>query len=104
MKDEKMTNRNRTEIIIQILEVVNSYDDDNNNEGLTRTHLMNKLFLSHEQMKEYFMLLIEDDLLSYDSTMRTFKTTEKGLTFLQAYNQIDKMLKEQQDLGAIEKK
>ncbi len=40
------------------------------------------------------MLLIEDDLLSYDSTMSTFKTTEKGLTFLQSYNKIDQILKE----------
>jgi predicted transcriptional regulator len=89
----EVKNRSPTEITIQILEVVNGYQD---NEGLTQTNLMNKLFLSHEQMKEYVMLLIEDDLLSYDSTMRTFKTTAKGLTFLQAYNQIDKMLKEQQ--------
>jgi predicted transcriptional regulator len=89
----EVKNRSPTEITIQILEVVNGYQD---NEGLTQTNLMNKLFLSHEQMKEYVMLLIEDDLLSYDSTLRTFKTTAKGLTFLQAYNQIDKMLKEQQ--------
>ncbi len=41
------------------------------------------------------MLLIEDDLLSYDSTMRTFKITEKGLTFLQAYNQIDQVLRKE---------
>ena len=91
----EMTNsRSPTEITIQILEVVNGYDD-NNNEGLTQTTLMSKLFLSHEQTKEYLMLLIEDDLLSYDSTMRTYKTTEKGLTFLQAYNQIDQVLKKE---------
>jgi predicted transcriptional regulator len=42
------------------------------------------------------MLLIEDDLLSYDSIIRTFKTTEKGLTFLQSYNKIDQILKEQE--------
>ena len=101
----EVTNRSPTEITIQILDVVNGYDNDgNNNEGLTQTNLMSKLFLSHEQMKEYLALLIEDDLLSYDSTMRTFKTTEKGQTFLQAYNQIDKMLKEQQqDLDAIKR-
>ena len=92
---EVTNSRSPTEITIQILEVVNGYDY-NNNEGLTQTMLMSKLFLSYEQMKEYLMLLIEDDLLSYDSTMSTFKTTEKGLTFLQAYNQIDKILREQQ--------
>jgi predicted transcriptional regulator len=95
-----MTNsRSATEITIQILEVVNGYhdnEDNDDNEGITQTKLMSKLFLSHEQMKGYLMLLMEDDLLSYDSTMRTFKITEKGLTFLQAYNQIDQTLKEKQ--------
>jgi predicted transcriptional regulator len=88
-------NRSRTEIVVQILEAVNGYHDNDDNEGLTQTKLMSKLFLSHEQTKEYLMLLIEDDLLSYDSTMRTFKITEKGLTFLQAYNQIDQVLKKE---------
>lgn len=91
-----MTNsRSVTEITVQILEAVNGYDNDDN-EGITLTNIMTKIFLSHEQTKEYLMLLIEDDLLSYDSTMRTYKTTEKGLTFLQAYNQMDQTLKEQQ--------
>jgi predicted transcriptional regulator len=89
----KVTNRSPTEKTVQILEVVNGYDD-NYNEGLTQTTLMSKLFLSHEQTKEYLMRLIEDDLLSYDSTTTTFKTTEKGRTFLQAYNKIDQVLKE----------
>jgi predicted transcriptional regulator len=89
----EMANRSLTKITIQILEVVNGYGD---NEGVSLTNIMNKLFLSHEQTKEYLMLLIEDDLLSYDSTMRTFKTTEKGLTFLQSYNKIDQILKKQE--------
>jgi predicted transcriptional regulator len=89
----EVTNRSPTEKTVQILEVVNGYDD-NDNEGLTQTTLMSKLFLSHEQTKEYLMRLIEDDLLSYDSTTTTFKTTEKGRTFLQAYNKIDQVLKE----------
>jgi predicted transcriptional regulator len=91
----EVTNRSPTEITIQILEVVNGYHDDgNNNEGITQATLMSKLFLGYEQMKEYLMRLIEDDLLSYDSTMSTFKTTEKGLAFLQSYNKIDQILKE----------
>ena len=94
----EVRSRSRTEKTIQILEVVNGYHDDddnnNNNEGITQATLMNKLFLGYEQMKEYIMRLIEDDLLSYDSTMSTFKITGKGRTFLQAYNQIDQILKE----------
>jgi predicted transcriptional regulator len=47
-------------------------------------------------LKEFITVLIESDLLSYDSTIHKFKTTEKGITFLQAYKQIDHILKEQQ--------
>jgi predicted transcriptional regulator len=86
-----LTNRSKTEIVCQILETANGGGDD----GATKTKLMYKVFLSSDQLQEYLMLLIESDLLSYDSTMRTFKTTEKGLMFLQAYNQIDQILKEQ---------
>jgi predicted transcriptional regulator len=95
----EMTNRNLTEITIHILEVVKGYSD---NEGLSLTNIMNKLSLSHEQTKEDLMLPLDDDLLSYDSTMRTFKTIEKGLTFLQSYNKIDQALK-QQEIPAQEK-
>lgn len=57
---------------------------------------MSNLSLSHEQMKEHLVLLIENDLVSYDSTTHTFKATEKGLTLIQGYNQMDKILKQQQ--------
>ena len=89
-----MTSRNRTEITIQILEFVNGCDHDD--EGATQTKIMSKLFLDNAQLKDYLMFLIENDLLSYDPKMRRFKITSNGLTFLQAYNQIDKMLKKQQ--------
>lgn len=89
-----MTSRNRTEIIIQILEFVNGCNHDN--EGITQTKLMSKLFLDNAQLEDYLVFLIGDDLLSYDPKMRRFNTTEKGVMFLQAYNQIDKMLKKQQ--------
>jgi predicted transcriptional regulator len=88
-----MTSRNRTEITIQILEFVNGCDHD---DGTTQTRLMSKLFLDNAQLKDYLVFLIGNDLLSYDPKMRRFKITEKGLMFLQAYNQIDKMLKKQQ--------
>jgi predicted transcriptional regulator len=40
------------------------------------------------------MLLTEKDLLRYDKDTQTFKTTEKGLRFLDTYNQMDDMIKE----------
>jgi predicted transcriptional regulator len=90
----KLKNRSRSDIVCQILEAAN--DDGENDEGITLTKLMYNVVLCNEQMKEYLALLIDDGLITYDSTMSTFKTTEKGLTLLQAYNQLDKMLKGQQ--------
>jgi predicted transcriptional regulator len=82
-----MVYRDRTDIINSILGTANGG-------GITKTKIMYKAFLGHHQLQEYFMLLIENDLLHYDSLMHTFKTTEKGLALLQAYNQIDLLLKE----------
>jgi predicted transcriptional regulator len=82
--------RNRNEIISQILDIANCAD------GITKSKMMYKAYLSHDQLQEYTILLIDNDMLHYDSTMRTFRTTEKGHEFLQAYGQIDQMLKKQQ--------
>jgi predicted transcriptional regulator len=84
-----MTNRSRTEIVSQILEIANRTSDD---DGVTKTKLMYKAYLSTAQLKEYMMLLTESDLLGYDSTMRKFKITEKGRRFLEIYNQISNLV------------
>ncbi len=80
---------------MQILESAIGYGN-HQDEGVTLTKLMYNILLGNTQLKEYLALLIEDDLLRYDSTMRTFETTEKGVAFVQGYNQIRKMLKERQ--------
>jgi predicted transcriptional regulator len=89
---------NRGEIASQILEIAKhgSGYSSNSEDGATKTRMMYNIFLSPDQLKEFIAVLIESDLLSYDSTIHKFKTTEKGITFLQAYKQIDHMLKEQQ--------
>jgi predicted transcriptional regulator len=84
-----MRYRSRTEIISQILDTANGG-------GITKTKLMYKVFLSHDQLKEYLTVLSQSDLLSYDFVNRTFKTTEKGLRFLNLYNQIEQLMKEEQ--------
>ncbi len=57
---------------------------------------MYKGLLSYTQIKEYLMLLTEKDLLYYDKDTQTFKTTEKGLRFLDTYNRIGDMFDELQ--------
>jgi predicted transcriptional regulator len=78
--------RSRTEIISQILEAANG-------NSATRSKMMYKAFLSYSQLKEYLTVLTECDLLSYDLETHTFKTTEKGLRFLEIYNRISDVVK-----------
>ena len=76
--------RNRTEIIDQILQAANG--------GITKNKMMYSLFMSHEQLKEYLLILIENGLLVYLQAADTYKTTEKGLKFLKIFEQIQQEL------------
>ncbi|MGH9925929.1 MAG: winged helix-turn-helix domain-containing protein [Nitrososphaera sp.] len=84
-----MTYRSRNDIISEILKAANGGD-------ATRSKIMYQAFLNYNQMKDYLMVLTQTDLLSHDLNTRTFKTTEKGLRFLEAYNRMDSMMKAQQ--------
>ena len=77
-----MKYRSRTDIISQILDAANGGG------GATKTKILYKACLSHNQLKEYLTVLTQSDLLIYDGQMHTFKTTEKGLQFLKNYNQM----------------
>jgi predicted transcriptional regulator len=83
-----MTNNNKskTDTVIQILEKANDND-------ITQTKLMSKIFHKKMDLKVYITELVHDDLLSYDAARRTLKTTQKGLTLLRAYYQVNKILK-----------
>ncbi|AFU57470.1 hypothetical protein Ngar_c05270 [Candidatus Nitrososphaera gargensis Ga9.2] len=75
-----MKYRSRTDITAQILEAANG--------GCTKAKIMYRTFLSYVQLRHYFVLLVEKDLLEYDGATQTYKTTDKGHRFIQAYNQI----------------
>jgi predicted transcriptional regulator len=84
-----MRYRDKLDIISLILEAANgSY--------ATKTKIMYKAFLSYAQLKEYLTILTANNLLRHDFLSQKFKTTEKGLRFLKAYNQIDEMINVQQ--------
>ena len=63
-----------------------------NGSNIKKTKIMTSTFLSYHQLNEYLRILTERDLLRYDLDTRTFKTTEKGLTFLHACNQMEQMM------------
>jgi len=69
-----MKYRSRTEIASRILESANG--------GTTETKIMYRAFLSYAQLKEYLTLLEESVLLAYDKGGQIYKTTQKGLHFL----------------------
>jgi predicted transcriptional regulator len=88
-------NRSRIDLFNQILEATNGAGGGSNG-GLSQTKIMYRANLGHTQLKEYLTVLIENDLLSYDSASRKFKTTEKGLRLLDTYNQMSDVMKTEQ--------
>lgn len=84
-----MRYRSRTDITAHILEAANG--------GITKAKMVYKTLLNYGQMKKYLTALTEKDLLRYNEDTQTFKTTEKGLRFLDTYNRIGDMIKEQQE-------
>lgn len=75
-----MKNRSKTDIVAQILNAANG--------GAAKTKIMYSAFLSHVQLKEYVAALTENGLLEYNENNQKFKTTDKGVRFLQIYDQM----------------
>jgi predicted transcriptional regulator len=73
-----MKYRNRTDIVIAILEVTKG--------GTNKTRIMYKAFLTYFMLKEYLSILIENNLLEYIDENDEYKTTEKGSNFLKVYH------------------
>ena len=49
-------------------------------------------FLSTTQLKQYISLLVENGLLEYNPDDQTYKTTAKGIDFLNAYHKLDPLI------------
>ena len=82
-----MGNRSSTEIVAMILDAANG--------GTNKTKIMYSAFLSYNQLNEYLSILIENNLLEYLDGTKTFKTTEKGLNYLNIHNEIRKLVPQQ---------
>ena len=79
-----MNYRSRTEIVSMILDVANG--------GATKTKIMYKAMLSYNKLKNYLYVMIENNLLEYLDGTHEFKTTEKGLNYLNIHNESRKLL------------
>ena len=79
-----MGNRSRTEIVINILDAANG--------GTTKTKIMYIAFLSYTQLTENLSVLTDNNLIEYIDGTNKFKTTEKGLNYLNIHNESRKLL------------
>jgi predicted transcriptional regulator len=73
-----MVNRDRHDITFEILRKAIS--------GKKKTELMKEVGLSYTQSKNYLNVLVEKELLAIDAK-RLFRTTSKGLEFLEKCEQ-----------------
>ena len=55
---------------------------------------MYKAYLSYSQLKEYLALLQERELLKYEEGTQHYTITEKGLRFINAYDDIRELISE----------
>ncbi len=93
-----MKNRSRTEIVTKILETV--YDHGLEGEGITLNTIRNEVYLGGAQIREYLIPLTLHGLLIYDSAMRSYHITKKGIDFLDIWHNMsdiaNELLQEQQ--------
>jgi predicted transcriptional regulator len=92
MNKKGMGNRNTIDIASDVLEAANG--------GTSKIQIMYRALLSYNQMKVYVNFLTEKGLLVYKNQQgeaRTFRTTEKGLRFLEIYNRLEDIIKEDEE-------
>jgi predicted transcriptional regulator len=92
MKEQKVMLR----VVSLILEVSSNNDDDAKKKAITTTKIMYNTLLNHPRLKEYWTGLTELGLLDYDITTQTFKTTEKGLRFLEVFSELNQREREEE--------
>jgi predicted transcriptional regulator len=88
-----MKYRSRTEIVGQILEAANG--------GSTKTKIMYNAFLSYAQLKEYLIVLVENNLLEFNQSEHLYETTNKGHKYLKAYRQMSDFVFKEREISEL---
>lgn len=71
--------------------------------GSKKTRIMFGAFLSYNQLKSYISSLIESGHLDHDDTTNTYKTTTKGMRFIESYDQMNLLATAEENLAALKK-
>jgi predicted transcriptional regulator len=81
-----MKHRSRLEIISLILDIATR------NDGVTQKKILYRAYLSYEHLKKYLTLLQENELINYyEQEGKVYRTTEKGLHFLDLYTRLNEV-------------
>lgn len=85
------TRRDRLYIIAQILSIAK--------DGSLKTQIMYRANLSFAQLNEYLNFLIKRELLNInsDNGKTIYRTTVKGVKYLQSYEEISKLLRKEKE-------
>ena len=91
LNEDPSRRRDRLYIIAEILEVAL--------EGVLKTQVMYKANLSFAQLNEYLKLMLDLNLLnlSDNSGKHVYKTTSKGVRYLESYRKIRDLLKKEDE-------
>jgi len=92
--------RSSTEIIGQMLEIANSFTDDNyrsTRNPIGNLKMLYKGFLPYAVLAEYVSTLLENELIVYRKYERRYRITEKGLRFLRLYSELRQMIATKQE-------
>jgi predicted transcriptional regulator len=80
-----LKHRSKEEIAALVLEAIVNTDRP------TQTMIMYKAYLTHVQLKEFLASLMEKGLIEYHKLERIYTITEKGIHFLEVYNQLNQL-------------
>jgi predicted transcriptional regulator len=80
-----LKHRTKEEIAALILEAIV------NSNRPTPTIIMYKAYLGYVQLKAFLSSMLEKDLIEYNKQDRFYTITEKGMRFLQVYNQLNQL-------------
>jgi predicted transcriptional regulator len=80
-----LKHRSKEEIAALVLEaIVNTHRP-------TQTTIMYKAYLTYVQLKEFLASLMEQGLIEYNKLERIYTITQKGMHFLEMYNQLNQL-------------
>jgi predicted transcriptional regulator len=79
-----MKHRTATTIIAEILHLASR--------RMSKSRIMYRAFLSHYQLQLYLQILTERGLIAKEENGNAYRTTEKGMHFLELYRQLEQFV------------